>query len=246
MIEAALVLGPALAVGSFLNVVVARVPEHRSLGGRSGCPSCSAPIEWYDNVPVVSYLMLRGRCRSCRGRISPLYPAVEILTTFLVVAAFWRFGLTAYGALAAGFSAVLVALSAIDLTHRIVPNRIVVPAAAVTLAAHTLIDPSAEWALAAVGAASFFLAAALLYPAGMGMGDVKLALLLGAMLGRTVTLAIMLGLVLALVPSIVLFARHGAKARKMAVPLVPFLALGALIALYWGSPLLRGYTSLIG
>ena len=246
MIEAAVVLGPALAVGSFLNVVVARVPERRSLNGRSGCPNCSAEIHWYDNIPIVSYFVLRGRCRSCHTRISPLYPAVEIVTTLLVVAAFWRFGLTAYGALAAAFSAVLVALSAIDFKHRIVPNRIVVPAAAVTLVAHTLIDPSPEWALAALGAASFFLAAALVYPSGLGMGDVKLALLLGAMLGRTVTLAIMFGLVFALVPSAVLFARHGAKARKMAIPLVPFLALGALVALYWGSPLLRGYTSLIG
>jgi leader peptidase (prepilin peptidase) / N-methyltransferase len=245
MIEAALVLGPALAVGSFLNVVVARVPERRSLGGRSGCPTCSAQIEWYDNIPIASYFLLRGRCRSCGQRISPLYPAVEIVTTLLVVAAFWRFGFTAYGALAAAFSAVLVALSAIDVTHRIVPNRIVIPAAGVTLALHTLIDPSPEWTIAALAAASFFLAAALIYPAGLGMGDVKLALLLGAMLGRTVTLAIFVGLVAALVPSMVLFARHGSKARKMAIPLVPFLALGALVALYWGSPLLRGYTSLM-
>jgi leader peptidase (prepilin peptidase)/N-methyltransferase len=245
MIEAAIVLGPALAVGSFLNVVVARVPERRSLNGRSGCPTCSAQIEWYDNIPVVSYFLLRGRCRSCGESISPLYPAVEIVTALLVVAAFWRFGLTPYGVLAAGFSAVLVALSAIDLTHRIVPNRIVIPAAAVTLVAHTIIEPSPEWTIAALGAASFFLAAALIYPAGLGMGDVKLALLLGAMLGRTVTLAIMVGLVAALVPSVVLFARHGSSARKMAIPLVPFLALGALVALYWGTPLLRGYTSLM-
>lgn len=244
MIEAALVLGPALAVGSFLNVVVARVPERRSLGGRSGCPDCSAPIAWYDNIPIVSYVLLRGRCRHCAGRISPMYPAVELVTAILIIAAFWRFGLTGYGALAAAWSAVLVALSAIDLRHRIVPNRIVLPAAGITLVAHTLIDPSAEWTLAALAAASFFLAAALLYPAGLGMGDVKLALLLGAMLGRSVTLAIMLGLVMALVPSVVLLARHGSKARKMAIPLVPFLALGAVVALYWGSPLLRGYTSL--
>jgi leader peptidase (prepilin peptidase)/N-methyltransferase len=244
MIEAALVLGPALAVGSFLNVVVARLPERRSLGGRSSCPSCSAPIAWYDNVPIVSYVVLRGRCRHCDSRISPLYPAVEIVTALLIAASFWKFGLTAYAALAAAFCAVLVTLSAIDLRFRIVPNRIVLPAAGITLAVHTLIDPSPEWTLAAVGAAVFFLAAALLYPAGLGMGDVKLALLLGAMLGRTVTLAIMLGLIAALVPSAVLLARHGASARKMAIPLVPFLALGAVVALFWGSPLLGGYTSL--
>jgi leader peptidase (prepilin peptidase)/N-methyltransferase len=244
MSQAALVLWPALAVGSFLNVVVARVPERRSLNGRSACPDCSAMIAWYDNIPVVSYVVLRGRCRHCRGRISPLYPAVELVTALLIVAAFWRFGFTAYGALAAFFSAVLVALSAIDYRLRIVPNRIVLPAAAITLVAHTLIDPSPEWAIAAGGAAAFFLTAALIYPAGLGMGDVKLALLLGAMLGHTVVVAIMLGFVAALVPSVVLFAMHGTRARKMAVPLVPFLALGSIVALYWGSPLLGGYTSL--
>jgi leader peptidase (prepilin peptidase)/N-methyltransferase len=236
--------GRALAVGSFLNVVVARVPERRSLNGRSACPDCSALIAWYDNIPVVSYVVLRGRCRHCGGRISPLYPAVELATGNPIIGSFWRFGLTAYAALAAAFCAVLVALAAIDLRHRIVPNRIVLPAAGVTLVAHTLIDPSPEWLLAALGASAFFLAAALVYPAGLGMGDVKLALLLGAMLGRTVTLAIMLGLLAALVPSVVLLARHGTSARKMAIPLVPFLALGAVVALFWGSPLLGGYTSL--
>jgi leader peptidase (prepilin peptidase)/N-methyltransferase len=244
MNEAALVLWPALAVGSFLNVVVARVPEHRSLGGRSGCTTCSAQIAWYDNLPIVSYLVLRGRCRSCHERISPLYPLVEIVTATLIAASFWRFGLTAYAALAAAFCAVLVALSAIDFRHRIVPNRIVLPAAAVTLVASTLIEPSPEWLIAALGASAFFLVAALAYPAGLGMGDVKLALLLGAMLGRSVMLAIMVGLLAALVPSAVLLARHGSSARKMAIPLVPFLALGAVVALFWGAPLLGGYTSL--
>lgn len=244
MNEAVLLFGPALAIGSFLNVVIARVPERRSLNGRSGCPGCSAPILWYDNIPVVSYFVLRGRCRSCHERISPLYPAVEIVTTALIAACVWRFGLTAYAGLAAAFCAVLVALSAIDFTHRIVPNRIVLPAAAITLVAHTLIDPSPEWLIASIGASAFFLVAALAYPAGLGMGDVKLALLLGAMLGSTVMLAIMLGLVAALVPSVVLLVRHGSSARKMAIPLVPFLALGSVVALFWGSPLLGGYTSL--
>ena len=234
MTEAAIVLWPALAVGSFLNVVVARVPERRSLGGRSGCMSCAAPIAWYDNVPIVSYLALRGRCRRCQARISPLYPAVEIATAALVAASIWRFGLTGYGALAAGFCAVLVALAAIDVRHRIVPDRIVLPAAAATLALHTLLDPSPEWAIASVGATAFLLAAVLVYPPGLGLGDVKVALLLGAMLGTTVILALLLGFLVALLPSLLLVARHGRAARKMAIPLVPFLALGAVIALFLG------------
>lgn len=234
MTEAALVLWPALAIGSFLNVVVARVPERRSLGGRSGCLSCSAPIAWYDNVPIVSYIVLRGRCRRCRDRISPLYPVVEIVTAALIAASVWRFGLTSYGALAAAFCTVLVALSAIDVRHRIVPNRIVLPAAGVTLVLHTLLAPSPEWAIASFGAAALFLTAVLVYPPGLGMGDVKLALLLGAMLGGTVIVALMLGFLAALLPSLVLLARHGTRARKMAIPLVPFLALGAVVALFFG------------
>jgi leader peptidase (prepilin peptidase)/N-methyltransferase len=234
MTEAAIALGPALALGSFLNVVVARVPERRSLGGRSACISCSAPIAWYDNVPIVSYVVLRGRCRRCQARISPLYPAVEIVTAALVAASIWRFGLSGYGALAAAFCAVLVALSAIDVRHRIVPDRIVLPAAAVTLTLHTLLDPSPEWAIASLGAAAFLLAAVLVYPPGLGLGDVKLALLLGAMLGSTVVLGMLVGFLAALLPSLVLLSRHGKKARKMAIPLVPFLVFGAVIALFFG------------
>jgi leader peptidase (prepilin peptidase)/N-methyltransferase len=239
---AAAVVAPALALGSFLNVVAHRVPARRSLvRPRSSCGSCGHEIAARDNVPVLSYLLLRGRCRHCSARISPLYPAVEALTAVLAVACVAAFGLTPYAALAFGFCAVLVTLSAIDLRHRIVPNRIVLPAAAVVLVAHTALDPSPEWALGALGASGFLFAAALAYPKGMGMGDVKLALLLGAMLGAPVAIALFLGFVSSLAPAIVLFARHGRAARKMAIPLVPFLSLGALVALFFGERLLDGY-----
>lgn len=244
MSAAAFALAPALVLGSFLNVVVARVPLRRSLGGRSACPSCASQIAWYDNVPVFSYLFLRGRCRSCRSPISLVYPAVELSTAALVVASIWAFGLTAYGLLASGFCAVVVVLSAIDLEHRIVPNRIVLPAFAIVLVAHTAIDPSLEWTLAALGASAFLFLFVLAYPAGLGMGDVKLALLLGAMLGTAVGPALMIGFFAALVPSLVLFVRHGARARKMGLPLVPFLALGSVVALFFGDPLLGGYVGL--
>jgi leader peptidase (prepilin peptidase) / N-methyltransferase len=242
---AAVVVAPALALGSFLNVVAHRVPAHRSLvRPRSSCGSCGHEIANRDNIPVLSYLLLRGRCRQCSARISPLYPAVEALTAVLAVACVAAFGLTADAALAFGFCAVLVTLSAIDLRHRIVPNRIVLPAAAVVLVAHTALDPTPEWALGALGASGFLFAAALAYPKGMGMGDVKLALLLGAMLGAPVAIALFLGFVSSLAPAIVLFARHGRAARKMAIPLVPFLSLGALTALFFGERLLDGYMAL--
>ena len=226
---------PALALGSFLNVVAARVPLRRSVvRPASACMSCGHELAWHDNVPVVSWLLLRGRCRSCGERISPLYPAVELATAGLVAACFVAFGLSGEAFVASFFCVVLVVLSAIDLTHRIVPNRIVLPAALVVLVAQTALEPSPEWALGALGAAGFLFAAALAYPAGMGMGDVKLALLLGAMLGRTVSVGLMVGMVAALVPSVLLLARHGSAARKMGIPFAPFLAFGALVALFAG------------
>jgi prepilin signal peptidase PulO-like enzyme (type II secretory pathway) len=236
------VLAPALALGSFLNVVVARVPARRSiLHPPSSCGSCGTEILWRDNVPLVSYALLRGRCRHCETRISPTYPLVEAITALLVVTSFAVWGLTAEAALAAGFCAVLVLLSVIDANERIVPNRIVVPAAVVALVAHTAIDPSFAWLVWALIAAGGLFLVVLAYPKGLGMGDVKLALLLGATLGSAVTVALMLGLFAALVPAAVLVSRHGASARKMGVPLVPFLSLGAIVALFFGSAILDAY-----
>ncbi len=238
---------PALAIGSFLNVVVARVPLRRSIvSPPSACMSCGHEVERRDNVPVLSWLVLRGRCRHCAASIPVRYPAVELLTTVLIVGCFAAFGASAYAVLAAAFCIVLVILAAIDLDHRIVPNRVVLPAAGIALVAHTAVDPSIEWLLGALGASAFLLAAALAYPRGLGMGDVKLALLLGAMLGRSVSLALMLGFLTALVPSAVLFARHGSRARTMAIPLVPFLALGAVVALFAGGSILGWYVGSFG
>ncbi len=238
---------PGLAVGSFLNVVAARVPLHRSIvSPPSACLACGHEITLRDNIPVVSWLVLRGRCRHCDARISIRYPAVEIVTALLVVGCFAAFGATAYAVLASAFCIVLVVLAAIDLDYRIVPNRIVLPAAAAVLVAHTLIEPSLEWVIAALGASLFLLIAALIYPAGLGMGDVKLALLLGAMLGVDVTVALMIGFVAALVPSLLLVVRHGSGARKMGIPLVPFLAFGSVVALFAGGAILDWYLGLTG
>jgi leader peptidase (prepilin peptidase) / N-methyltransferase len=245
-VAAVFVFAPALALGSFLNVVAARVPLRRSVvSPPSSCMSCEARIAWYDNVPLVSWAVLRGRCRSCRAPIPWVYPAVELATALLVAGCVLAFGVTWEALVASFFCAVLVVISATDLEHRIIPNRVVLPAAGIVLVAQTLLHPSPEWALAALGASGFLFAAAVVYPAGMGMGDVKLALLMGAMLGRTVPVALMLGMILALVPSVVLLARHGAAARKMGIPFGPFLAIGSVIALFWGDRLLDAYLSLL-
>jgi len=243
---AAFFLAPGLAVGSFLNVLAARLPLQRSVvHPGSACMSCGTEIRWYDNVPLLSYALLRGRCRSCGAGIGLRYPAVELTTALLVAGCVLAFGLTADAAVAALFCIALVAVSATDLEHRIIPNKIVLPAAVVVLAAQTALHPSPEWALGALGASGFLFVAALAYPAGMGMGDVKLALLMGAMLGRTVGVAVMLGMIAALLPGIVLLAKHGQKARKMGIPFGPFLALGSVVALFWGRALLDAYLSLM-
>ena len=242
---AAVAFAPGLALGSFLNVVAARVPLRRSIvRPASACMSCGTELAARDNVPLLSYALLRGRCRHCSARIPARYPAVELTTALLIAACVLAFGLTAQAVLAAFFCAVLVAISAVDLEHRIVPNRIVLPATAVLLPVHTLVDPSPAWTLGALGASLFLFLAVLAYPAGMGMGDVKLALFMGAMLGKTVAVALMLGMVAALVPSLFLLAKHGSKARKMGVPFAPFLAFGSLVALFAGEQLLDGYLSL--
>src|SRR5438552_7661915 len=196
MMLAAIALAPGLALGSFLNVLAARVPLRRSVvSPGSACMTCARELAWYGNIPPFSYLALRGRCRSCGARIGLRYPAVELAAALLVAGCVWKFGLHAEAGVASVFCLALVAISAIDVEHRLIPNRIVLPAAAFVLVAQTAVKPSPEWAIAAVGASGFLLLAALAYPAGMGMGDVKLALLLGAMLGRTVPIAIFVGMV---------------------------------------------------
>jgi leader peptidase (prepilin peptidase)/N-methyltransferase len=246
MAFAAVAFFPGLAFGSILNVVAARIPLKRSLvSPGSACMACGTSLAWYDNVPLLSFALLRGRCRHCQAAIPWRYPLVEATTALLIAACVLRFGLTWDAAVAAFFCSALVAIAATDAETHIIPNRVVLPAAAVVLAANTILHPSVEWTVAGLGAALFLLVAALAYPAGMGMGDVKLALLLGVMLGRTVPVAMMVGMIAALVPAIVLYARHGSAVRKMKIPFGPFLALGGVVALFAGQALLDAYLRLL-
>lgn len=244
-----------LLVGSFLNVVIARLPleepADRSIRGRSRCPGCRYEIGWYDNVPVVSWLVLRGRCRRCKRRIPGRYPLVELLTAVLwaaVAAAADSWLTVAPGLL---FMTLLVPLTFIDLDHRILPNRLTYPGIVLGLA--TSIGCGAQprfvqqgwwWVeviVAMFAAGGFLLIAALVAPGGMGLGDVKLAAMMGAFLGAPVAVAMFAGFLLGMIPSIYLFARHGRKARKMGIPFGPFLAGGSLIGWFWGPALLDLY-----
>jgi prepilin signal peptidase PulO-like enzyme (type II secretory pathway) len=243
---AAFVLAPGLALGSFVNVVAARVPLRRSLvSPRSACMSCGHEIGWRDNVPVFSWLLLRGRCRQCETVIPWRYPAVELVSALLVAGCAWKFGFHPETVVASAFCLVLVAVSATDIEYGIIPNRIVLPAFAAILLAQTAIYPSPQWAIAALAAGGFFFVIALIAPGGMGVGDAKLVLVLGAMLGTTVFIGILVGLIAAMVPAIILFMRLGMGARKVKLPFGPFLAIGAIVALFAGHELLQGYWSLV-
>ena len=245
MTLAVIAFAPGLALGSFLNVVAARVPLRRSIvSPGSACMECGHELAWFENIPLLSYAVLRGRCRSCGEHIALRYPAVELTAALLVAGSVWKFGFHLEALVASFFCLALVAVSATDLEHRIIPNRIVVPAGLIVLAADTALHPSPRYAIAAFGASGFLLAAALAYPAGMGMGDVKLAGVMGAALGSSVTVALFVGMLAAMVPGVYLLIRHGKAARKMGIPFGPFLALGSVVGLFAGPWLLHAYWAL--
>ena len=241
-----------LLVGSFLNVVIVRVPEKRSVvTPRSHCPRCSAQLRDRDNIPVVSWLLLRGRCHSCAEPIPIRYPLVELGTGVLFAAMAARFGadwaLPGYLV----FVSALLAVSAIDLERFLVPNRIVYPSLVASLAllgVAALLEPDGgafvRALVGAVAASGGLFALALLYPRGMGMGDVKLALLLGLYLGWLslghVVLGLFLGFLLGSVVGIALLVA-GVRGRKDHLPFAPFLATGAVLAVLVGQPVLDWY-----
>jgi leader peptidase (prepilin peptidase)/N-methyltransferase len=241
----ALALAFGLIIGSFLNVVAWRLPRKESLAHPpSHCPSCGEPIRPYDNIPVLSWLLLRGRCRKCSTPISLRYPLVELATGLLYAAVVaFRDG-TLDIVLGLILVTLLVPIALIDLDHRLIPNKLTLPLAVASLAAVVIIAPSdaVEYLAWGAGAFAFFLLAALAYPRGMGIGDVKLAGAMGLALGRAVAPAILFALVGGVLIGAVVIARKGAReGRKTAVPFGPFLALGAVAALFAGAPLMDAY-----
>ncbi len=234
-------------VGSFLNVVVYRLPRHESLvKPASHCPRCGTPVRPYDNIPILSWLLLRGHCRSCAEPISPRYPLVEALTAALCVGAVIAHSSPAAIALSVALILIVVPAALIDLEYRIIPNRLTALGAVLALAIGLALDPAGEPERLIAGAAAggFLLLAALAYPGGMGMGDVKLAGVMGLFLGRAVAPAILIALFAGVFVGIFIIARKGAReGRKTAVPFGPFLALGAIIAVYTGGPLVDSYVN---
>jgi leader peptidase (prepilin peptidase)/N-methyltransferase len=241
-----------LLVGSFLNAWAYRLPRHLSVArGRSFCPMCQQPIAWYDNVPLVSYAVLRGRCRACGAPISPRYPIGEAATAALFAGAAAFTGLQWLLLPQLVFLAVLVVVSEVDLELRIIPNVIVLPAAALGLTAMIAIEPEHwyEYLVAALGSAAFLYVIAVIYErlrgmSGLGMGDVKLALCMGAFLGWSVIPALFVGFVLGAIIGVIAIAR-GKGDMKTAIPFGPFLAAGGAIGLFLGPTIISAYLDLV-
>jgi leader peptidase (prepilin peptidase)/N-methyltransferase len=236
-----------LLIGSFLNVVAWRLPRGESLvKPRSKCPGCATQLKAYDNIPVFSWLMLRGRCRGCGEKISARYPVVEAVTAalyVLVVALKW--GDVLQMTLGLVLVTFLVPIAVIDLDLKIIPNKLTGPAAVLALALGAVLEPSylPEQLAAGTGALIFFLLPTLIHKKGMGMGDVKLVAVLGLYLGRAVAPAIFIALILGVVAGAAIIAMKGVSdGRRTKVPFGPFLAVGAVVAFFAGDGIVDSYT----
>jgi leader peptidase (prepilin peptidase) / N-methyltransferase len=243
---AILALPAGLILGSFATVVAHRVPRGESITmGRSRCVSCGATVAAYDNVPVLSWLALRGHCRRCGARIPARYPLTELAMAALFAATVLVVGTGDPAQLALGlaFCALLVIVTLTDLERRVIPNAVLLVGAAFAVAIVAVADPGSlvERSAAALGAGGALLCVALAYPRGMGMGDVKLAAVIGLYLGRAVVPAIVIGCAVGALFGLGLIACHGPEARKRAVPFGPFLALGGIVGLFWGEAIVGWY-----
>jgi leader peptidase (prepilin peptidase)/N-methyltransferase len=234
-----------LVTGSFLSVVAHRVPLGESIvAPRSRCPSCGTQIAAYDNVPLFSFLALRGRCRHCEARVPITYPLLEAGLAAVFVGLLLAFeGEGIEIALGAALAATLATITLTDLEHRRIPNVVLIVSALIGLALLVLGDRDAlaDHLIAAAAAFAALFLVALAYPRGMGMGDVKLAGVMGLYLGKAVAPALLIGFAVGALYGLALIARHGSAARKQAVPFGPFLALGGIVALFVGDEIVDWY-----
>jgi leader peptidase (prepilin peptidase) / N-methyltransferase len=235
------VIALGLVVGSFLNVVIVRLPEGRSIvRPGSACPACGAAIAWYDNIPIVSFLALRGRCRVCEAPISIQYPIVEAATAALFALAWTTFGPSGQLPVAMTLLAALVAITGIDLAHQVIPDVITLPGIVVGVLANAVTRrvPWSDALLGVVICGGIFFVIILASGGGMGGGDMKLAAMLGAFLGwRAGLFSLLVAVVLGGVIAVVLLV-SGRKGRKDPIPFAPCLAVGGAAGLFWGSRVL--------
>lgn len=233
-------------LGSFATALAHRIPRRENwVSDRSRCPSCGETVGAIDNIPIVSYLLLRGRCRSCGERISARYPLAEIGLGALWAGTYLVLGTDDAAQLALGLVLcfLLVVITLTDLELRVIPNVVVGAGALVAVAVLAATDPSrlANHALAAAIAGGVLFLVVLAYPRGMGMGDVKLVAMMGLYLGRAIAPALLIGFAAGALVGAAMIAKRGAQARKEAIPFGPFLALGGIVGLWWGDSIVEWY-----
>jgi leader peptidase (prepilin peptidase)/N-methyltransferase len=239
-----------LCIGSFLNVCIFRIPAAQSIvRPRSACPQCQTPIRFYDNIPILSYMWLKGRCRDCGQKIALRYPLVELLTGCLAWGTYFKFGLTVTGLIYFAFIAALVVITFIDLDHRIIPDFITLPGIPLFLAASMVIPTITllESIVGVLAGGGSLLAVAWTYKMithkdGMGGGDIKLLAMIGALLGwQGVLLTIFVASAVGTLAGFAHMIQVRQKNMKLAIPFGPFLAIGALVYIFWGERLIRWY-----
>ncbi len=236
-----------LVIGSFLNVVIYRIPLNKSISRpSSSCTKCGSKIRFYDNIPLLSYLFLKGRCRCCKARISPRYPIVEALTAFLFACSYYFSGLSFEMMLSVIFISGLIIVSFTDIDHGIIPNVIVLPFTIIGLAINIVLMPGKWWIIPAFafGAFLFMLIINLVYPKGMGMGDVKLSLMAGSFLAEKIIPGLFIGFLLGSIYGIVMISAKKKKIRQT-IPFGPFISSGCVIALFFGSNIINWYLKFI-
>jgi leader peptidase (prepilin peptidase) / N-methyltransferase len=239
-------------VGSFLNVCIYRIPKNFSIVTPSSrCPGCHTPIRFYDNIPVASYIFLGGKCRACGGKISARYPLVELLNALLYVAVFWRFGAGWHTPVYFVFCSALIVITFIDLDYQIIPDRITIPGIPIGILAGSFLlpDPFMRYSLLGLKASiigflaggGLYYSIAVLSRGGMGGGDIKMMAMVGGVMGwKSVLLTTFIGSLTGSVLGLFLMVIKG-KGRKTKVPFGPFLALGALVTLFWGQEIFDWY-----
>jgi leader peptidase (prepilin peptidase)/N-methyltransferase len=242
-----------LCIGSFLNVCIYRLPQSKSIvHPRSMCPNCGTLIRFYDNIPILSYLLLRGKCRHCKAPISPRYPVIEFMSGILAVGIFMKYGMTFEAMIYYAFVAVLLVITFIDVDHQIIPDVITLPgiplffAASFALSQVTVVESLLG---VLIGGGSLFLVAwlyhLLTHKEGMGGGDIKLLAMMGAVIGwQGVLFTIFMGSAVGTVSGLLLMLKNR-KTMKLAIPFGPFLAIGATTYIFWGPQLIDWYFNLL-
>ena len=236
-----------LVIGSFLNVVIYRIPLNKSISKPSSfCPACTHKIRFYDNIPLFSYLFLKGRCRDCKTKISPRYPIVEGLTAFLFAFSYYFKGFSFDLMLSVILISSLIIVSFTDIEHGIIPNVVVLPITVIGLIVNIILFPQKWWIILAFafGAFLFMLIISLIYPKGMGMGDVKLSLMAGSFLVEKIIPGLFIGFLAGSVYGLIMIIIKKKKFRQT-IPFGPFISIGCIIALFFGNKIINWYLGFI-